>query len=259
MAWGDLISDPPPPPTSSSLPPQSPLTPSLSRTFGRARAWGRGVSRYRFSPRPCRSGRLISRSVGGVQVQKHPNSFDLFENLVKHQEIRAPHLPDQAERDAERRLPVRGEVGRDGEAGGCVLGRLYLPHHYPGCWRLPHGKRPEAPTEAQGRHLPWSLGRVGSSFRAALAPKGSGPPPGQIRLRRCPLHPEHGTMKVWIGRALLGPGFLALLWPAPLPSPTARTCAPNPPPHPRCRAVKGGIQAHWPRSRGSSLELQVLR
>ena len=39
-------------------------------------------------------------------------------------------------------------------------------------------------------------------------------------------------MKVWIGRALLGPGFLALLWPAPLPSPTARTCAPIPPPHP---------------------------
>lgn len=61
----------PSPPTSSSLPPQSPLTPSLSRTFGLARAWGRGVSRYRFSPRPCRSGRLISSSVGGVQVYKN--------------------------------------------------------------------------------------------------------------------------------------------------------------------------------------------
>lgn len=142
------------------------------------------------------------------------------------------------------RSPVRGEVGRDGEPGVCVLDRLYLPHHFAGCWRLPHRKRPEAPTEAQGRHLERSLGRGGSRFSASLAPIGSGPPPGQTRLLSCPLQPARGTMKVCTGRALPGPGFLARLWPAPLPSPTSRTCTPHP--HPGCRAVKGGIRVPDP-------------
>ena len=189
----------------------------------------------------------------------------MFENLVKHQEIRAPHLPDQAEPDAERRLPVRGEGGRDGEAGGCVLGRLYLPHHYPGCWRLPHGKRPEAPTEAKGRHLPGSLGRVGSSFRAALAPKCSGPPPGQIRLQRCPLHPEHGTMNEGLDWACsAGSRFSRSALARPPALPHCPHLRPNPPtPPPAAAQSKAGfrpqIQLRWPGSRGSSLELQVLQ
>ena len=117
---------------------------------------------------------------------------------------------------------------------------MYLPHHYPGCWRLPHRKRPEAPPEAQGRYLLGSLGRVGSSFSASLVPKCSGPPPpGQVILSRCPLRPELGTMKVGIGRALLGPGFLPPLWPASLPSPTSRTCTPHPP-LPRCQRRDSG-------------------
>lgn len=123
---------------------------------------------------------------------KYPNSFDLFENLVKHREAQALRLPDQAKSDAGRGCGVRAEVGRDGEAGGCVLDRLYLPHHYPGCWRLPHRKRPEAPTEAQGRrHLPQSLERVRSSFSASLVPKCRGPPPDQIKLPSCSLHSAH--------------------------------------------------------------------
>lgn len=131
---------------------------------------------------------------------------------------------------------------------------MYLPHHFAGCW-LPHRKRPEAPTEAQGRHLARSLGKGGSRFSASLAPIGSGPPPGQTRLPSCPLQPARGTMKVWTGRALLGPGSLARLWPAPLPSPTSRTCTPHPTPTSAAEQSKVGfgsqIQFHWPSSMGS--------
>ena len=70
-------------------------------------------------------------------------------------------------------------------------------------------------------------------------------------------------MKVWTGRALLGPGFLARLWPASLPSPTSRTCTPHPHPHLGCRAVKGGIRVPDPvppaKFYGLLMELQVVR
>lgn len=50
-----------------------------------------------------------------------------------------------------------------------------------------------------------------------------------MNLPRGSLHSAHSTGKVWIGRDLLGPGFLPLLWPPhSLPSPTSRTSPPPP-------------------------------
>lgn len=211
-----------------------------------SRATGGGESVGITSPRACLKQHTLFPLGSRFQIYIYIYSFDLLEPLVRHQEVRrALHLPDQADPPRSEAAGPRGG-GRDGEPGVCVLDRLYLPHHFAGCWRLPHRKRPEAPTEAQERHLARSLGKGGSRFRASLAPIGSGPPPGQTRLPTCPFQPARGTMKVWTGRALLGPGFLARLWPAPLPSPTSRTCTPPPHPHLGCRAVKGGIRVPDP-------------
>lgn len=198
-----------------------------------SRATGGGESVGITSPRACLKQHTLFPLGSRFQIYIYIYSFDLLEPLVRHQEVRrALHLPDQADPPRSEAAGPRGG-GRDGEPGVCVLDRLYLPHHFAGCWRLPHRKRPEAPTEAQERHLARSLGKGGSRFRASLAPIGSGPPPGQTRLPTCPFQPARGTMKVWTGRALLGPGFLARLWPAPPALPHFPHLHPSTPPPPR--------------------------
>lgn len=112
----------------------------LPGPFDSCARFGGGKGGCTVSSLPCHSRYLISSPLcapARVQVQKKKKKkirilFDLFENLVKPRE-EAPHSTYQIRPNptAERGCEVREEIGKDGESGGCVLNRLYLPHHYP--------------------------------------------------------------------------------------------------------------------------------
>lgn len=79
--------------------------------------WGRGMTRHHFfppPPMPCQaSSKQHTLHFCWGPSPKSPASFNLFENSVKHQEVLALHLPDQAE----QREAVGLKGGRKGWGG----------------------------------------------------------------------------------------------------------------------------------------------